>query len=121
MKTSISFVLGALLLVSILVGFHYYQEYATLNNVQANNTNSGDDIFQVASSTGDVYLTVTSDGLVGVNNTAPTTALDVRGVIRTYASSTPSCTTAIEGAIVYSGWQKHFFGCNGSVWKQLDQ
>jgi hypothetical protein len=95
---------------------------STNSTLTVNSTNTSDSILDVASSTGDSYLRVTSDGKVGVDNQIPQTALDVNGMIRVYTAttSTTRCTSAIEGAIDYDAYYKHFFGCNGTVWHQLD-
>ena len=87
-----------------------------------NSANTSDAILDVSSSTGDSYLRVTSDGKVGINNQIPQTALDVNGMIRVYTATTSAtrCTTAIEGAIDYDAYYKHFFGCDGTTWHQLD-
>jgi hypothetical protein len=87
-----------------------------------NNENTSDAILDVSSSTGDSYLRVTSDGKVGIDNQIPQTALDVNGMIRVYTTTTSPtrCTIDIEGAIDYDAYYKHFFGCNGTAWHQLD-
>lgn len=59
-------------------------------------------------------------GKLGVNTASPATTVDVSGLIRAYQTSTTTCSTTIEGAFFYSSANKHFWGCNGTVWKQLD-
>ena len=119
-QKSLSFILGALAVVFAAVAYHYYVAYSSLGNLVINPENSRDNIFQVASSTGDVYLTVTADGKTGVQTAVPQTELDVRGMARVYTSSSAPCTQNIEGAIAYDPAQKHFFGCTADAWKQLD-
>jgi len=45
--------------------------------------------------------------------TAPSLQLPVVGV-------TPPCGAGEQGHIVFSDVDKHFYGCNGTTWKQLD-
>ena len=56
------------------------------------------------------------DGKIGVGITNPTTKLDVDGSIRVREISTPS--NPVAGQIYFNG--THFFGYDGSNWKQLD-
>lgn len=88
--------------------------------IAVDTADSSANIFQVASSTGDNYFTITADGKVGVRNQAPTTALDVYGVLRVYDHESYDCTYEIEGAIQYRGIDKHFWGCDGTTWHRLD-
>jgi hypothetical protein len=63
-----------------------------------------------------------STGKVGIGIAAPATTLDVNGLIRAYQTSTTTCDASVEGSIFYNGTagNKHFYGCNGSAWRQLD-
>ena len=111
---------GILAVCFAAVAFHYYTAYVAVSNIVVTPENSGDNIFQVASSTGDVYLTVTAGGKTGVNTAVPQTAFEVRGMARIYTSSSSPCTQSIEGAIAYDPLQKHFFGCTSDAWRRLD-
>ena len=110
----IGFLLGAL----VVGGVWFWN--TNFSNVTLDSADTSGNIFQVASSTGDTYFTVTADGKVGVRNQAPTTELDVYGMIRTYSTTATECTTAIEGAIRYDALYKKFLGCNGVEWRRLD-
>ncbi len=110
----IAFVLGAL-----MVGGVWYWS-VNFSGIIVDSKDTSGNIFQIASSTGDNYLTVTADGKVGIDNQAPTTELDIYGVLRVYDDKPRECTTAIEGAIQYRGDNKHFWGCNGISWQKLD-
>ncbi|MES2135424.1 MAG: hypothetical protein V4449_04245 [Patescibacteria group bacterium] len=103
----------------LLVGGGWYFQMST-SGIMRDSADTSGNIFQVASSTGDNYFTVTADGKVGVRNQAPTTELDVYGMIRTYSATSTECTSAIEGAIQYDAYNKKFFGCNGEEWRRLD-
>ena len=109
-----SFVCGAL-----VVGGMWFWSLNS-SGITFDSADTSGNIFQVASSTGDNYFTVTADGRVGVRNQAPTTELDVYGMIRTYSTEPRECTTAIEGAIRYDALYKKFLGCNGVEWRRLD-
>ncbi len=121
-KMKPSMIALGLVSVFLLVGFSYFAgALGAFSGLSRDTANTSENIFQVASSTGDNYFTVTADGKVGVRNQAPTTALDVYGAVRAYDDATTSCTTAIEGAIVYQAFNKHFWGCDGIVWHRLDK
>lgn len=109
-----SFVCGTL----VVGGVWYWNVHFSAITLDSMDTNGN--IFQVASSTGDNYFTVTADGKVGVRNQVPTTELDVYGMVRIYSSTSTPCTTAIEGTIQYDGFHKKFLGCNGVEWRRLD-
>lgn len=110
----IGFLLGAL----VVGGVWYWN--TTSSSIIFDSADTSGNIFQVASSTGDTYFTVTANGKVGVRNQAPTTELDVYGMIRTYSTTATECTTVIEGAIQYDAYHKRFLGCNGVEWRRLD-
>ena len=66
---------------------------------------------------GSQRVTITSSGNVGVGTTTPTTMLDVNGAMRLRAlTSAPASPNA--GDIYFDG--THFYGYDGSNWKQLD-
>lgn len=120
-RIALSFLLGAAVLILCVIAWHYYRAYSALSNVEVSTQDTSANIFEVASSTGDPYLTVTADGRVGVGLAFPQATLDVRGMARIYTSSSTPCTQAIEGALAYDPLQKHFFGCNGTSWRKLDE
>lgn len=109
-----AFIFGAL----IVGGIWFWNNH--FSSVTLDSADTSGNIFQVASSTGDTYFTVTADGKVGIRNQAPTTELDVYGMIRTYSTEPRKCTTAIEGTIQYDAYNKKFLGCNGVEWRRLD-
>lgn len=110
----LAFVFGAL----VVGGVWFWS--VNSSSITFNGRDTSGNIFQVASSTGDNYFTVTADGKVGVRNQAPTVEFDVYGMIRTYSTEPMECTTAIEGAIRYDALYKKFLGCNGIEWRRLD-
>lgn len=72
-------------------------------------------------------MIITSTGNVGINKGVPAELLDVGGAVKistAYSSSTISANataptpTGGAGTIVFQN--SHFFGWNGSMWKQLD-
>jgi len=54
---------------------------------------------------------------VGVGTFKPQAKLDVAGAVRV-ADDSSACTTTNRGTIRFSG--NHFYGCDGTTWKQLD-
>ena len=54
---------------------------------------------------------------VGVGTYKPQAKLDVAGAVRV-ADDSSACTTTNRGTIRFSG--NHFYGCDGTTWKQLD-
>lgn len=115
-----SFFSGLFVAVLAVFAWHYFSAHAPFSNLSVTPENSADNIFQVASSTGETYLTVKADGKVGVNTVVPQTTLDIRGMARIYTSSTTPCTKDIEGAIAYNPRTQHFLGCNAEEWRRLD-
>ena len=61
-----------------------------------------------------------STGNVGIGNTSPGVRLDVTGLMRANQSSSPTCNSSVEGGIFYNTTDKHFYGCDGTSWRQLD-
>lgn len=112
-------ILTAFIFGALIVGGVWYWSIVS-SSVIFDSADTSGNIFQVASSTGDNYLTVTANGKVGVRNQVPTVELDVYGMIRTYGAEPVECTTAIEGAIRYDALYKKFLGCNGVEWRRLD-
>ena len=119
-KTLFPFVLAFLGGLIVMGAVWFFETSNSALSIESANTSGS--ILDVASSTGDSYLTVTSNGKVGIDNQIPQTALDVYGMIRLYTATTSAtkCTNAIEGAIDYDAYYKHFFGCDGTAWRQLD-
>jgi hypothetical protein len=77
-------------------------------------------IFSVASSTGEGYFVVANNGNVGVNVVDPKVNFEVNGLIRAWWAFPPQCTKNIEGAFTYDRTTHHFVGCDGLVWRILD-
>lgn len=67
-------------------------------------------------------MRILASGFIGMGTSTPQTTLDVSGLIRTSQSSTTTCSSLIQGAIFFNttAGNKHFYGCNGTTWKQLD-
>ena len=110
-------IIAIALLALVMLGVWYLHS----RNVEINPGNSSGPIFTVASSTGADYLTVTADGKVGVGTDVPQAPLDVAGAIRLSAKSAEGCGANTEGEIAYNPDNKHFWGCDGASWRQLDQ
>jgi hypothetical protein len=119
-KNIASFVAGILVAGLGAFAWYYFAGHAPLTNFSVTPQNSTDNIFQVASSTGEPYLTVTAGGRVGIDTAIPQTAFDVRGMARVYTSELKPCTKEIEGAIAYDPYTEHFIGCNSFEWRRLD-
>lgn len=60
-------------------------------------------------------------GQVGVGTATPKTELEVDGVIKTVPTTSRICNDDSEGGIMYDSDDKHFYGCNGTSWVQLDK
>jgi len=73
---------------------------------------------QMATAPEDQILTINAK--VGISTITPAVALDVNGMIRTRPASSRTCNAQAEGGIMYDSDVNHFYGCNGSVWVQLD-
>ncbi len=63
-------------------------------------------------------VTLQTGGNVGIGTTNPVSTLDVNGTL--HLAPTGVKDGAAEGTIYYDAASKHFFGFNGSAWKQLD-
>jgi len=57
---------------------------------------------------------------IGINESNPTTTLDIVGAIRALDSTSTACNATTEGNIIYDSTDKHFYGCNGTSWRELD-
>ena len=60
---------------------------------------------------------VTNAPKIGMGTYTPQSKLDVNGEVRV-GNEGGNCTSSNRGAIRFVG--THFYGCNGSTWKQLD-
>lgn len=101
------------------------QDLAIANNnmrhriafILRNTSNADAENFSILNGSG------TTDGLVGINNTTPAYALDCFGDAQAntfIAKSTTTFPTAVNGKIFFHSTSGHFYGYNGSAWKQLD-
>ena len=61
---------------------------------------------------------INTAGNVGIGTTAPTQKLEISGAARLVPSGAPLSPAA--GTIYYDATTNHFFGFNGTTWKQLD-
>ena len=57
---------------------------------------------------------------IGIGEANPTTTLDVAGMIRALESTSTACNATTEGNMLYDSTDKHFYGCDGTNWLQLD-
>lgn len=115
-------VFGSIFAVALVAGIigGYLGSRLSQLPISSSPVNAGVPIFAVASSTGDVFFLVNSDGHVGVNTLQPATNLDVTGIFRAWWAFVPPCTLEIEGAFTYDRTTHHFVGCNGHDWRVLD-
>jgi len=60
------------------------------------------------------------NGNVGIGDTTPAVKLEVTGIIKSTPTASEVCDADSEGGIYYDSDDNHFYGCNGSVWVQLD-
>jgi len=111
-----SSLIALIALLVVVVGIWYYESG---NPLHYNPSGSGP-IFTVASSSGQTYLTVTADGKVGIGTEHPNTTLEVAGPIRLTKKSEEGCDLNTTGEIAYNPDNRHFWGCDGSAWLQLD-
>ena len=107
-----------IILLMIFGGAFWYE--TQYGNIQIDRENDNEAIFAVASSSGQVYFSVTANGNVGIGSDVPMVTLEVAGPIRLTRESQMDCTPAIEGAISYNPNNQHFWGCAGTDWRQLD-
>lgn len=63
---------------------------------------------------------MTADGLVGIGTSNPKTALQVNGAIRVFPQAGATCDSSTKGSIYFDSSTGHFYGCDGSLWVQLD-
>lgn len=91
--------------------------YGLADDLVIQDTGFGDIVFYL---TTDERMRITNGGAVGIGRSSPATALDVNGLIRVHQTSTTTCAASIEGSIFYHSAGKHFYGCDGTNWKQLD-
>jgi hypothetical protein len=61
-------------------------------------------------------VSVLGGGNVGIGTTSPTQQLEINGALRLAPQGAPATPTA--GTLYFDG--THFFGFDGTSWKQLD-
>jgi len=83
-------------------------------------TNDANNDFRIKSAVTDAFTIQQATGNIGIGTTAPAVKLDVNGMIRTAPATSTICNTTIKGGIYYNSTDNHFYGCNGTTWKQLD-
>ncbi len=66
---------------------------------------------------GTQMLTITPTSNVGIGTTTPIEKLEITGAVKVADTASP-CDTSHEGTIKYV--RPHFYGCDGTNWKQLD-
>ena len=62
-----------------------------------------------------------TSGPMGIGTSTPQTDLQVIGLINVYpdGTGTTTCSSLIEGALMYSTGTQGFYGCDGSSWNAL--
>lgn len=65
-------------------------------------------------------IKVLNNGYVGIGTTDPKTKLEVDGIIKTKERATATCDADAKGGIYFDSDDNHFYGCNGTIWVQLD-
>lgn len=65
-------------------------------------------------------ITVLPNGNVGIGTDHPMATLEVAGAIRLSRQSAEGCSATTTGEIAYNPDNKHFWGCDGEYWNQLD-
>src|SRR5262249_19780979 len=108
--------LSAILLLIIIVAGVLWLRHPGLNYDTSGRASS---IFSVANKSGTTYLTVTGDGKVGIGTDNPASPLDVEGAVR-IGESGEGGGPLTAGEIAYNPANHHFWGCDGSDWRQLD-
>lgn len=74
--------------------------------------------FSAVGGNGNTQMFLQSDGNLGVGTANPAAKLDVNGPVRTAPGAAPSSPTA--GTIYFDATTHHFYGYDGTAWKQLD-
>jgi hypothetical protein len=110
-------IVGTILIIAILIGLFFLLKFLNIEIFKAQPYAS---LFSVASSTGVTYFTVMESGKVGFGTDNPQTGFEVAGPIRLTAKSPDGCAAWSEGEIAYNPDNKHFWGCNGTEWRALD-
>jgi autotransporter adhesin len=84
----------------------------------------GDPLFVIGRGTSTINrfnaLTVLKNGNIGISTATPSASLEVNGIIKTTPRSAATCDVTTEGGIYYDSDDKHFYGCDGTNWVQLD-
>ena len=111
---------------NIIIGKNITLPNATTNAINIGGVLFGINTYTIA--TGNPSTGATATGKIGIGVVTPTESLDVAGAVKigssTYTNLTNGDTTPVPtggaGTMVYDPVNNHFFGWNGSAWKQLD-
>lgn len=64
---------------------------------------------------------ISSGQKLGIGTTTPQTALQTIGLMNIYpdGTGTTTCSSLIEGGLMYSTGTQGFYGCDGTTWNAL--
>ena len=111
---------------NIIIGTNVTLPSGTTNSLNIGGVLFGSNTY--SSPSGNPTTGATATGKIGIGVVTPTESLDVVGAVKigssTYTNLTNNDVTPVPtggaGTMVYDPVNNHFFGWNGSAWKQLD-